>query len=84
MVCRHCGGHLTAASSIGRRKAVTTRGWGEFFGPTSKFRKVSRSRTEKTLSFFMTIFRSRSIWTSIRLIGRCIGPTEGIPRAATR
>ena len=27
----------------------------------------------------MTIFRSRSIWTSIRFIGRCIRPTAGDP-----
>jgi hypothetical protein len=57
---------LTAAGSIGRRRVVRTRGWGEFFGQTSKFRKVSRPRTAGTLSFFMRIFRSRSIWTSIR------------------
>ena len=31
-----------------------------------RFRKVSRPRTAGTLRFFMTIFRSRSIWTSIR------------------
>jgi hypothetical protein len=57
-----------AASSVGRRRVVTTRVWVESFGPTSRFRKVSRTRTAGTLSFFMTIFRSRSIWTSIRLI----------------
>ena len=75
---------LTAASSIGRRRVVTTRVWVEFFGPTSKFRQVSRPRTAETLSFFMTIFRSRLIWTSIRFIGRCIGPTAGTRRVATR
>ena len=63
---------------------VTTRVWVEFFGPTSKFRKVSRPRTAGTLSFFMTIFRSRSIWTSIRFIGHCIGPTAGTRHVATR
>ena len=42
------------------------------------------SRTAGTLSFFMTICRSRSIWTSIWLIGRCIGPTAGTRPAATR
>ena len=49
--------------------------WVEFFGPTLKFRTVSQVRTVGTSSSFMTIFRSRSIWTSIRLIGPCIGPT---------
>lgn len=46
--------------------------------------KVNRPRTAGTFNFFMTIFRSRSIWTSIRLIGRCIGPIAGARRAATR
>ena len=36
---------LRAASSIGRRRVATTRVWVEFFGPTSKFRQVSRART---------------------------------------
>jgi hypothetical protein len=73
-----------AASSIGRRRVVTTRVLGEFFAPTSKFRKVSRPRIAGTLSFFMTIFRNRSIWTSIRFIGRWIGPTAGTRRVSTR
>ena len=38
---------------------------------------AQRPRTVRTLRFFMTIFRNRSIWTSIRLIGSCIGPTAG-------
>jgi hypothetical protein len=65
------------------RKVVATRVWVEFFEPTSKSRKVSRPRTAGTLSFSMTICRSRSIWTLIRLIGRCIGPTAGTRRVAT-
>ena len=75
---------LKAESFIGRRRVVTTRVWAEFCGPTFKFRKVSRLRAAGTLSFFMTIFRSRSIWTSIQFIGRCIGPTAGTRRVATR
>ncbi|MGA7449600.1 MAG: hypothetical protein WBW83_22585 [Terriglobales bacterium] len=29
------------------------------------------------------VMQERSIWTSIRFIGRCIGPTAGICRVAT-
>ena len=57
---------LTAASSIGHRRVVTTRVWAEFFGLPSRFRMVSRPRPAGTLNFFMTIFRSQSIWTSTR------------------
>ena len=74
----------TAASSIGSRRVGTLRVWVESSGPTSSFREVSRLRTEGTLRSFMTIFRSRSISTSIRFIGRSIGPTAGTHRVATR
>jgi hypothetical protein len=40
---------LMAASSIGRRRVVTTRVWVECSGPTSRFRRVSRPENRRDI-----------------------------------
>jgi hypothetical protein len=59
-------------------------GLGRIFRANIQLPQGQSARTAGTLNFFMTIFQSRSIWTSIRFIGCCIGPTAGTRRVATR
>ena len=67
------------------QKGGDSAGFGQFFRANIQVPQGQSAENRRDIELlFMTTSQSPSIWTSIRLIGRCIGPTAGTRRGATR